>query len=74
VQRRFNGVQIFSATMMEQRATLGEKVTDWLARHPDCEIADIMVTQSSDRAFHCLAICVWYWDPTAAARTIGAKR
>jgi hypothetical protein len=69
--RRFNGVQVFSATMVEQRQHLGEKVTDWLARHPSYEIADITVTQSSDSAFHALCICVWYWDPVAAARVIG---
>jgi hypothetical protein len=72
--KRFNGVKVFSATMVEQRQRLGDMVTDWIAKHPDCEIVDMTVTQSSDSAFHCIAICVWYWDPQAAARTIGAKR
>jgi hypothetical protein len=65
MMRRFNGVQVFSATMVEQRQHLGEKVTDWLARHPSCEIADITVTQSSDASFHCIALVVFFFDAQA---------
>ena len=28
--RRFNGVKVFSATMVSERERLGEKVTEWL--------------------------------------------
>ncbi len=66
----FNGVKVFSATMVAERHTLGEKVTDWLAAHPKYEIADILVTQSSDQAFHCIAITVFYNDPAAATRVL----
>lgn len=56
----FNGVKIFSATMFDQRARLGDAVTDWLHGHPECAVRDIVVTQSSDASFHCVAISVFY--------------
>jgi hypothetical protein len=61
----FNGVKIFSATMFAQREQLGETVSRWLADHSGYEVVDIVVTQSSDDAFHCIAISVFYFDPTA---------
>jgi len=61
-ERRFNGVKVFSATMVSDREKLGEKVTEWLNRHPDLEVRDMVVTQSSDEAFHCLAITVFFWE------------
>lgn len=70
---KFNGVKVFSATMFQDRQVLGEKVTQWLADHPTYELADMIVTQSSDASFHCVAITVWYYDPVAAARTIPAR-
>ena len=60
--RRFNGVKVFSATMVSERERLGEKVTEWLKSHPRVEVRDMVVTQSSDEAFHCLAITVFYWE------------
>lgn len=69
---KFNGVKVFSATMHMDRAVLGEKVTEWLAAHETYEIADMVVTQSSDHEFHCIAITVWYLDPAAANRTMPA--
>ncbi len=57
-----NGVKIFSATMVAERGKLGDKVTDWLRRHPQCEVREIFVTQSSDEAFHCIAITLFYWE------------
>jgi hypothetical protein len=61
----FNGVKIFSATMFADRDHLGEKITDWIAAHPALELVEIVVTQSSDASFHCLAICVFYNDRRA---------
>jgi exonuclease V gamma subunit len=58
----FNGVRVFSATMVAERERLGEKVTDWLRNNPQLEPRDIVVTQSSDEAFHCIAITVFYWE------------
>lgn len=59
---RFNGVKVFSATMVAVREHLGEKVTDWMRDHPRCEVRDAYVTQSSDEAFHCIAITLFYWE------------
>ena len=58
----FNGVEVFSATMWQQRNALGERVTEWLAQHPTCRVCDFAVRQSSDIAFHCLTIVVFYRD------------
>lgn len=60
--RTFNGVKVFSATMVAERERLGDKVTQWLADNPSIEARDIIVTQSSDEAFHCIAITVFYWQ------------
>ena len=57
---QFDAVKIFSATLSHQRNELGERVTEWLHAHRDNEIVEIMVTQSSDSAFHCLTITVFY--------------
>ena len=56
----FNGVKIFSATLFADRDQLGEKVTAWIASHPENAVTEIVVTQSSDAAFHCVAITVFY--------------
>jgi hypothetical protein len=61
---KFNGVKVFSATMVADRDQLGEKVTAWIAQHPDKKVTDIVITQSSDEAFHCIAITVFYWEET----------
>lgn len=58
----FNGVKVFSATMVRDREQLGEKVTDWIRAHPDFVIDDVVVTQSSDEQFHCIAITVFYFE------------
>ena len=65
-KRPFNGVKVFSATMAPERDALGDKVTAWLRNHPSAQVTDTIVTQSSDAAFHCLAITVFYWEDTAA--------
>lgn len=58
-----NGVKVFSATMRAQREHLGEDVTAWIAAHSELTIVDITVAQSSDEAFHCISIVVFYHDP-----------
>jgi hypothetical protein len=59
----FNGVKVFSATMAKAREALGDQVTAWLSSVPDREVVDAVVTQSSDEAFHCIAITIFYRDP-----------
>jgi hypothetical protein len=56
----FNGVKVFSATMFAQRGALGDVVTDWITANPQLEVSDVVVTQSSDASFHCIAITVFY--------------
>jgi hypothetical protein len=66
---KFNGVKVFSATMAQDRENLGEKLTAWLQNNPSKQIVDTVVTQSSDEAFHCIAITVFFWqNGTAAAK------
>jgi hypothetical protein len=56
----FDGVKIFSATKAADRLALGERITAWLGEHPDYQIVDRRVTQSSDNSFHCLAITIFW--------------
>jgi hypothetical protein len=60
----FDGVKVFFATMLAQRAQLGEVVTSWLAERPALKIVDVVVKQSSDASFHCLSIVLFYRSPT----------
>lgn len=60
--KEFNGVKVFSATMVMDRERLGEKVTNWIHDNPQCEVREVIVTQSSDEAFHCIAITVFFWE------------
>jgi hypothetical protein len=63
---KFNGVKVFSATMVADRDQLGEKVSAWMNHNSHLKVTDIVVTQSSDEAFHCIAITVFYWEDTAS--------
>jgi hypothetical protein len=58
----FNGVKVFSATMFADRDQLGDKVTRWMAEHSELKVTEMVVTQSSDSSFHCIAITVFYRD------------
>lgn len=64
-KNQFNGVKVFSATMAQERDQLGEKVSMWLSERPHLRVVDYIVSQSSDEAFHCLAITIFYWDDKA---------
>lgn len=56
----FTGAKVFSATKAKERDELGETITRWLADNPDIEVVDKVVTQSSDREFHCLTITIFF--------------
>jgi hypothetical protein len=58
----FNGVKVFSATMYQHRAALGDRVTEWLAANQHIRIVDSIVLQSSDSEFHCLSITLFYQE------------
>ncbi len=59
---QYNGVKIFSASKAEEREVLGERVTAWLSEHPHLEVRKIQTLQSSDKAFHCISVVVFYDD------------
>ncbi len=52
------GLKVFAATKAREREFLGETITDWIRTHPEFEVFDKIVTQSSDAEFHCLAITI----------------
>jgi len=56
----FNGVKVFCATKAADRDQLGEKVTAWIKEHPSYALVDKVVTQSSDEAYHCITISLFY--------------
>lgn len=66
----FTGVKVFSATKAREREELGENVTRWIKNNPGCRVTDKIVTQSSDREFHCLTITLFYSQPEAVAAAI----
>jgi hypothetical protein len=55
----FTGIKVFSTTMLQERARLGDVITQWLSTHPELEVVDKEVRQSSDSAFHCLTITLF---------------
>lgn len=68
----FNGVKVFCATMVAQRQGLGDEVTRWLeearSQRAGFEIVDIVVTQSSDQAYHCISTTIFYKEDVVAPR------
>jgi hypothetical protein len=63
----FTGVKVFSATKAREREELGENVTRWIRANPGVQVTDKIVTQSSDREFHCLTITLFYAHAPQAA-------
>lgn len=63
----FNGVKVFSATMVADRERLGDKISDWIqakiAGGTGFKLKELVQTQSSDEAFHCIAITAFYFEP-----------
>ena len=58
------GAKVFTATKARDRDELGEVLTRWLRDNPSAKIVDKVVTQSSDREFHCLSITIFYEVPS----------
>jgi mannitol-1-phosphate/altronate dehydrogenase len=56
----FSGAKVFSATKAKERENLGEEITKWIREHSEFKVVDKIVTQSSDREFHCLTITLFY--------------
>lgn len=56
----YTGIKIFSTTLARDREVMGENITRWLRENSQFEIVDKVVTQSSDKEFHCLTITLFY--------------
>ena len=56
----FSGVKVFSTTLARDREQMGETITRWLKDNAAMEIVDKVVTQSSDKEFHCLTVTLFY--------------
>ena len=61
----FTGVKVFSTTLARDRDALSERITAWIRENPQIEITDKVVTQSSDKEFHCLSITFFYREKGA---------
>ena len=57
---QFTGMKIFSTTLARDREQMGDTITRWLHDNQQLEIVDKIVTQSSDKEFHCLTITLFY--------------
>jgi hypothetical protein len=57
---QFTGMKVFSTTLARDREVMGDTITRWLQENPQVEIVDKIVTQSSDKEFHCLTITLFY--------------
>lgn len=56
----FSGVKVFSTTLARDRETMGDNITRWLRENGNLEVVDKVVTQSSDKEFHCLTITLFF--------------
>jgi hypothetical protein len=56
----FTGIKVFSTTLARDREAMGENITKWIKENSGVEIVDRVVTQSSDKEFHCLTITLFY--------------
>jgi len=65
----FTGVKVFSTTLARDRETMGDTITRWLRDNPAVEVVDRVVTQSSDKEFHCLTITLFYRQREGSPRT-----
>jgi len=63
---QFTGIKVFSTTLARDREMMGETITKWLKENPNADIVDKVVTQSSDKEFHCLTITLFYRQKSSA--------
>ena len=57
-------MKVLSATKARDRDQLGDVITNCIRAHPELDILDKVVTQSSDAEFHCLTITLFYRSKT----------
>lgn len=58
--RRYSFVKVFSATKSKARSSLGDRITEWIRANNNFRVIDVIVTQSSDRRYHCLSIVLFF--------------
>ena len=56
----YDGIKIFSATRAAEREKLGEKMEGWSRVNQHLDVVEARVLQSSDNAYHCLTIAVFW--------------
>jgi hypothetical protein len=47
--------EVFSETERRYLGEVGDNLTAWLAEHPQYEVVEVVMVQSSDRSRHCLS-------------------
>jgi hypothetical protein len=63
--QKFTGVKVFSTTLARDREALSERINAWLRDNANLEVIDKVVTQSSDKEFHCLTITFFFREKVA---------
>lgn len=58
---QYDGLRVFTSTMQADREGMGARVTEWIAGNKGAIfVVGTEVLQSSDNAFHCISITVFY--------------
>jgi len=56
----FDGVEIWSMTKPTERQQLGRHITSWLCANKHCSVVDVQISQSSDNAYHCVTVFLFW--------------
>jgi hypothetical protein len=56
--------KVFTETERRYLSEVGDNLTAWLAEHPEYEILEVVVVQSSDRSRHCLSAVAFLRERT----------
>jgi hypothetical protein len=56
----FTHVRVFTSSTFSDREEMPKRITGWLALHPDVEVLEKVVRQSSTMEFHCLTVVLFY--------------
>jgi hypothetical protein len=55
---------VFTASTASERSNLGQRVTGWLEAHASVIVTDAVTVQSSNAAWHCVTIVLFYREGT----------
>ena len=56
----YTGVKVFSATKARERGQMGVVISHWVKQNSNLDIVDKIITQSSDKEFHCYTMTIFY--------------